>query len=136
MEKKVDVWTILQNKSQSITQSVASYSFLSRRGPRSPGSPVTRRSLLSSAGAGAGLVVILFAGALLRVIREQRQEANASDSPEIETKTLLCQWSMVFFNVPHHWENKNLYYNGVTFVFHIYVLYCCYYIQAHTGDTE
>ena len=31
-------------------QSVASYSFLSRRGPRSPGSPVTRRSLLSSAG--------------------------------------------------------------------------------------
>ena len=86
-----DGWMILQNKSQSMTQSVASYSFLSRRGPRSPGSPVTRRSLLSSAGAGAGLVVILFAGALLRVIREQGQEANASDSPEIETKTLLFQ---------------------------------------------
>ena len=40
----------IQNKSQSITQSVSSYSFFSRRGPRSPGSPVTRRSLLSSAG--------------------------------------------------------------------------------------
>ena len=78
------------SKQITIYDSISSLIFLSFP----PGSPFPR---VRSHGdhycpvQGDGLVVILFAGALLLVIREQRQEANASDSPEIETKTLLCQ---------------------------------------------